>query len=152
MSKVTTRTYVTIRTPRHLWVVGVIAVLFNAIGVFDHVMSITRGASYMAAAGMTSAQIAHYEAMPRWMMVVWATGVWGAMLASALLLLRKQLAVPVFAISLGAFLVSVFYTYVITNGGEIMGRQMAITSVVIAALLLFFTWYSWLMTKRAVLR
>jgi hypothetical protein len=29
---------------------------------------------------------------------------------------------------------------------------MAITSAVITALLLFFMWYSWLMTKRSVLR
>jgi len=29
---------------------------------------------------------------------------------------------------------------------------MAIANVVITALLLFFMWYSWLMTKRSVLR
>lgn len=52
------------KTPWHLWLVGVIAVLFNAIGAFDHAMS-ARGASYMASAGMTPAQIAHYQEMPR---------------------------------------------------------------------------------------
>jgi hypothetical protein len=50
------------------------------------------------------------------------------------------------------FVVSLIYTYVLTDGGEIMGRQMAVTSAVIAALLLFFVWYSWLMTRRSVLR
>ena len=142
----------TTKTPWHLWLVGVIAVLFNAIGVFDFVMNIVQGSSYMASAGMTPAQIAHYEEMPAWMMVVWAVGVFGAFLASILLLLRRKLAVSVFAISLAAFLVSLVYTYVLTNGGEIMGQAMAITSAVITALLLFFMWYSWLMTKRGVLR
>ncbi|HEX7151362.1 MAG TPA: hypothetical protein VF618_07720 [Thermoanaerobaculia bacterium] len=47
---------------------------------------------------------------------------------------------------------SLLYTYVLTNGGPIMGRQMAITSAVIALLLLFFSWYSRAMTKRGVLR
>ena len=89
-------TDMTIKTPWHLWLVGVIAVLFNAIGAFDYFL--------------------------------------------------------VFAVSLAAFLVSLIYTYVLTDGGEIMGGQMAITSVVITALLLFFMWYSWLMTKRSVLR
>ncbi len=51
----------TIKTPWHLWLVGVIAVLFNAIGAFDYVMSMAQGASYMASAGMTQAQIAHYQ-------------------------------------------------------------------------------------------
>jgi hypothetical protein len=142
----------TIKTPWHLWLVGVIAVLFNAIGVFDYVMNIAQGSSYMASVGLTPAQIAHYEEMPTWMMIDWAVGVFGAMLASILILARRQLAVPVFAVSIAAFMVSLFYTYVLTNGGEIMGRAMTITSAIITALLLFFMWYSWLMTKRGVLR
>jgi hypothetical protein len=140
------------KTPWHLWVVGVIALLFNAIGAFDYVMSMTQGASYMARAGMTPAQIAHYQDMPPWMTVVWTIGVWGAVLGSVLMLLRNKRAVPVFAVSLAAFLVSLIYTYVLTDGGRIMGGQMAIASTVIAALLLFFLWYSRLMTKRSVLR
>lgn len=142
----------TTKAPWHLWLVGVIAVLFNAIGAFDFVMSMTQGASYMASAGMTPAQIAHYQGMPAWMTVVWAIGVWGAMLASILLLLRHRLAYPVFAASLAAFLVSLLYTYVLTDGGDVMGGQMAIVSVVIAALLLFFIWYSRWMAGRGVLR
>ena len=73
---------------------------------------------------MTPEQVAHYQDMPIWMTVVWATGVWGAMLASVLTLLRRKLAVPVFAVSLAAFLVSLIYTYVLTNGGAIMGQAM----------------------------
>lgn len=142
----------TIKTPWHLWLVGVIAVLFNAIGAFDYVMSMAQGASYMTSVGMTPAQIAHYQEMPIWMKADWAIGVWGAMLSSVLILLRNKLVFPVFAVSLAAFLVSLIYTYVLTGGGEIMGRQMAITSVVITALLVFFMWYSWLMTRRSVLR
>jgi hypothetical protein len=142
----------TIKTPWHLWLVGVIAVLFNGIGVFDYVMSMAQGAAYLASAGMTPAQIAHYQEMPGWMIAVWTVGVWGAMLGSLLILLRNKLAFPVFGLSLAAFLLSLIYHYVLTDGGEILGGSMAITSVVIAALLLFFMWYSRLMTKRSVLR
>jgi hypothetical protein len=140
------------KTPWHLWLIGVVAVLFNSIGVFDFVMSMAQGAEYQASAGMTPDQIAHYQGMPAWMTAVWAIGVFGAFVASILLLLRKKLAVPVFALSLAAFLLSLFYTYVLTNGGDIMGPQMAITSAVIAGLLAFFIWYSWFMSGRGVLR
>jgi hypothetical protein len=152
MTEVSTMTDMTSKTPRHLWSVGALAVLFNGIGAFDHVMSMTQGGNYMARAGMTPAQIAHYEQMPYWMIAVWTIGVWGAMLGSVLILLRNKLAFQVFAVSLAAFLVSLIYTYVLTDGGEIMGRQMAIASVVITAMLLFFMWYSRLMTKWSVLR
>lgn len=140
------------RAPWHLWLVGGIAVLFNSIGVFDFVMSMTRGAEYMAGAGMTAEQIAHYLGMPGWMTAVWAIGVFTALLASFLLLLRRKLAFPVFAVSLAAFLVSVAYTYVLTDGGTIMGPQMAVASTVIAAVLVLLCLYSRSMTGRQVLR
>jgi hypothetical protein len=141
-----------LKTPWHIWLIGVIALLFNSIGVFDFVMSMARGAQYQASAGMTPDQIAHYQAMPGWMTLVWAVGVFGALLASILLLLRRRLALPVFVLSLAAFLVSLLYTYVLTDGGAVMGQQMAITSAVIAGLLVFFSWYSRFMTVRGVLR
>jgi hypothetical protein len=106
----------------------------------------------MASAGMTPDQIAHYRGMPAWMTAVWAIGVWSAFLASILLLLRRKLAFPIFVLSLAAFLLSLLYTYVLTDGGAIMGKQMAITSAVIAILLLIFSWYSHAMGKRGVLR
>lgn len=145
-------TETTIKTPWHLWLVGVVALLFNSIGVFDFVMSMTQGAKYMASAGMTPAQIAHYQDMPAWMTLVWAIGVFGALAGSVLILLRNKLAWPVLAVSLAAFLLSLIYTYVLTDGGKIMGQQMAITSAVIAGLLAFFIWYAWGMTRRGVLR
>ena len=141
-----------LKTPWHIWLIGVVAVLFNFIGVFDFVMSMAQGAEYQAKAGMAPDQIAHYQGMPGWMTVVWAVGVFGAFLASILLLLRKKLALPVFVLSLAAFLVSLLYTYVLTDGGTVMGQQMAITSAVIAGLLVFSSWYSWFMTGRGVLR
>jgi hypothetical protein len=148
----TTMTDALARTPWHLWLVGVIAVLFNAIGVFDFVMGMAQGADYMASAGMTPDQIGHYQEMPIWMTIVWAVGVFGAFLASFFLLLRRKLALPVFVLSLAAFLVSLLYTYVLTDGGVVMGPQMAITSAIITGLLVFFIWYSRFMAARHVLR
>jgi hypothetical protein len=140
------------KPPWHLWVVGTVAVLFNAIGVFDFVMNMAQGARYLASTGMTPEQVAHYQQMPGWMVVVWAIGVFGAFAASLCLLLRRRQAAPVFILSLAAFLVSLLYTYVLTNGGTLMGRQMAITSAVIAGLLLVFAGYAQVMATRGVLR
>lgn len=38
--------------------------LFNTIGIFDYIMSMGQGASYMASADMTPEQIAHYQEIP----------------------------------------------------------------------------------------
>ncbi|MEJ2817160.1 hypothetical protein [Caulobacter sp. CCG-8] len=148
----TTTTGTTVGTPWHLWLVGVVAVLFNSIGVYDFVMSLAQGPSYLANAGMTPAQIEHFQQMPAWMTLDWAVGVFGALAGSVLILLRNKLAWPVLAVSLAAFLLMQVYTYVLTDGGKIMGQSMAITSAVIAGLLAFFIWYAWWMTRRGVLK
>lgn len=140
------------KAPWHTILTGWVAVLFNAIGVFDFVMSMAQGARYQASAGMTPDQIAHYQQMPGWMTLVWAVGVFTAFGASVLLLLRRRQAWPIFMLSLAAFLVSLFYTYVLTHGGTVMGPEMAITSAVIAVLLLLFGGYARLMTLRGVFR
>ena len=141
-----------LKTPWHLWLVGVIAVLFNFIGVFDFTMSMAKGAEYQASAGMTPEQIAHYQQLPGWMMVVWAIGVFAAFLASILLLMRRKLSLPIFILSLGAFLLSLLYHYVLSDGGAVLGQDMMVASAVITALLVFFCWYASFMTKRGVVR
>lgn len=145
-------TDIPVKTPWHVWLVGVFALLFNTIGVVDFVMNLIQGPAYLASAGMTPEQIAHYQQMPGWMFVVWAVGVFGAFGASVLLLMRRRQAFPVFVVSLVAFLVSLLYTYVLTKGGEVMGTQMTVTSAVIAVLLLLFSAYARAMTRRGLLR
>ena len=156
-------TDMTVKTPWHLWAVGAVSLLWNAYGGYDYTMSMTQGAAYLASAGMTPDQIAYYEAMPVWMTAIWAVGVWGGVLGSLLLLLRNKLAFPVFAVSFGAFLFSLLYTYGLSDGGKVMGFMMQdgvkvassvvmIRNVVIAAGCAFFTWYAWTMSKKGVLR
>lgn len=132
----------------HVWVVGVFALLFNAIGVFDFTMYRLQGEQYLASAGMTPEQIAYYATMPAWVHVIWAIGVFAAFVASILLLMRRKAALPVFCVSLAAFLLNLLHTYVLTDGGAIMGQQTAITSAVIAVLLALFCVYAWSMSKR----
>ena len=87
----------TTRTPWHLWLVGVLSLLWNGFGAYDFIMSTTQGESYWRASGMSQAMIDYYNAMPGWMYAPWIVGVWGAVLGSILLLMRRRLAAPVFA-------------------------------------------------------
>jgi len=156
-------TDMTVKTPWHLWAVGAVSLLWNGLGGYDYTMSMTQGAAYLATVGMTPDQIAYHEAMPVWMTAIWAVGVWGGVLGSLLLLLRNKLAFPVFAVSFGAFLFSLLFTYGLSDGGKVMGFMMQdgvkvassfiiIFNVVITACCAFFTRYAWTMSKKGVLR
>lgn len=99
----------TVRTPWHLWVVGVVSLLWNAFGAFDFVSTITRGEAYLREMNFDQAMIDYFLAMPDWMYVPWTLGVWGAVIGSILLLLRNRFAVWAFALSLIGAVVSLVY-------------------------------------------
>ena len=106
-------------TPWHLWPVGALALLWNGIGAFDYIMTETRNASYMST--FTPEQLTYFYGFPMWVVATWALSVWGGVLGSVLLLLRKRWAVPVFGVSLVTMMLTSFYNFVLTNGLAIMG-------------------------------
>jgi hypothetical protein len=140
------------RTPWHYWLVVAIGLLWNGFGGYDYVMSNTQGDAYLTSMGMTAAQISYFNAMPAWMTAVWALGVWGGVAGTVLMLFRSRWALHAFVASLAGLLMSLVYTYVMSNGGEIMGQQGMMMNAIVLAGCIFFVWYAWLMTKRGVLR
>ena len=139
------------RAPRHLWVIGVAALLWNAMGAFDFVMTQTRNEAYMSS--FTPAQLAFFYGFPAWLIVVWAVGVWGGVLGALLLLLRRRQAPSLFLASLMAMTITTLQNYVLSNGAAVIGDAFSIgfTAVIFIigfALLL----YARAMRKRWILR
>ncbi len=145
-------TDMTVKTPWHLWVVGVVAALWNAFGCWDYTMTQLKGDEHLRSFGFTEAQIAAFNAMPSWTQAVWAIGVWGGLLAAVLLLLRRKLATPVFVVSFLGFLAGVIYQYLLSNTASQMPDGAWMMTVVIGAGCLFFIWYAWTQTNKGVLR
>lgn len=139
------------RTPAHLWIVGVLGLVWNGFGAFDYLMSKLQGETWYRQMGMTDAQIAYMDAFPLWMMFVWPLGVWSAVLGSILLLRRSRKAELVFQLSLTAFAVSLAYTYVLSDGLAVMGDSAVMQLVVLAGCLFFFV-YSRAMARKGVLK
>lgn len=141
------------RTPGHLWVVGAVSLLWNSFGCFDYVMTKLDPVAYMASVGMGEPEIAYVQAMPAWLSVFWALGVWGSLVGSILLLMRSRHAVAAFAISLVGLAVSQVYQFADSTMPAAMhsGAMIGMTAL-IWAMLLFFLWYSSRMKAAGVLR
>lgn len=148
----TDATSMTVKTPWHLWVVGVLGVLWNAYGCFDFTMTQLQGDAYLRGYDMTEAQIAYFHAMPAWTHVTWAVGVWGGMLGAVLLLLRRKWALHAFVLSFLGFIGGLIYSYGMSNAAEVMGETVWIMNLVIGAGCVFFIGYAGFATKRGVLR
>jgi len=137
--------------PKHLWIIGVLALLWNAMGAVDYLMTQTRNEAYMSR--FTSEQLAYFYGFPAWVDGAWAIAVWGAVLGSVLLLLRRSLAVPVFAVSLAAMVITTVYNYGLSDGLQVMGGAGPLAfSVVIFLVGVALLVYSRAMARRGVLR
>ena len=139
------------RTPRHLWVVGVVALLWNAVGAMDYFMTQTKNVAYMSQ--FTPEQLAFFSGFPTWVVATWAIAVWAGVLGAVLLLLRKRLAVPVFLVSLLAMVITAFHNYVLSDGMEVMGGDamaLGFTVVIFVVAIALFV-YARAMQKRGTL-
>jgi hypothetical protein len=139
----------TTKAPLHLWIVGVLAVLWNAIGAFDYTATQMRIEAYMSA--FTPEQLEYFYSFPAWTVAAWAFGVWGALLGSIALLLRKAWAVWAFGISIAGMLLTTIHNFVLTDGAALMGPGAMAFSAVIWVIALFLLFYARAMAKRGVL-
>jgi len=137
------------RTPRHLWIVGVLAVLWNAIGAFDYTATKLRIESYMSQ--FTPEQLAYFYGFPAWAVATWAIAVWGALLGSIGLLLRRRWAVWAFGISIVAMLLTAVYNFGLSNGLAVMGQGAVLFTAVIWIIAFALFFYARAMAARGVL-
>jgi hypothetical protein len=137
------------KAPLHLWIVGVLAVLWNAIGAFDYSATQLRIEAYMSA--FTPQQLEYFYGFPAWTVAAWAFGVWGALLGSIALLLRKAWAVWAFGISIAGMVLTTLHNFVLTDGAALMGPGALAFSAVIWVIALFLFFYARAMAKRGVL-
>ncbi len=140
------------KTPVHLWIVGVLSLLWNAGGAYDYLMSQLGNEQYLSM--LTDAQRAYIEGVPTWFEAVWAIGVWFSVFGSILLLLRSRIAGSAFAISLGGLLASSVYSYGIADPSAlaISGTFALVFSAAIVVVLILLWIYARTMTRRGVLR
>ena len=135
------------RTPWHLWAVGGLTLLFNAVGIYSYLM--TR-LDKLADLGMTPDQIAFFESFPAWANALWALGVWGAFFGSLLILFRSRWAVPSIAISVvGLVGTTIYQNLMIEVPAELQSLPL---NIAIWASTLFMLWYAMRMRAQGVLR
>ncbi len=139
------------KTPLHLWIVGVLSLLWNFMGAFDYYMTQSKNEAYMAK--FTPEQLEYFYGFPAWVGGAWAIAVWGALAGSILLLLRKKMSEGLFLAALVAMVLTTFYGYVLANGLEVSGDlfSLAFTAVIFVFSVALYL-YARALAKRGVLR
>ncbi len=140
------------KAPWHLWVVGVVSLLWNAIGSLDFTMAQLKNEAYLKS--LTVEQREYIFSFPLWAVVVWGVATWGSLLGSVLLLLRRKLAVPVNLVVLICMLLTFTHNFLLSDGLRIMGGgiRALVFPAVIAVICVLLYLYARAMARRGVLR
>ncbi|MEL6737326.1 MAG: hypothetical protein AAFY19_04130 [Pseudomonadota bacterium] len=151
-----------VRTPWHLWVVGVLSLLFFAGGANDYIQIKLDNADYIAQTasnlGASVAAVnAYFAEYPLWANVFWAFGVWGAVAGAILILLRSRFAFHALLLSLSGLVVNTLYRYQtpFPSGGDepaMSGTVLLVFSAVIWLSVILAAAYARAMTRAGVLR
>ncbi|MBY9067399.1 hypothetical protein K1X12_10840 [Hyphomonas sp. WL0036] len=136
------------RTGWHLWLVGILAILWNGFGCVDFTMTITRNEAYLKP--YPPELIDYFFTMPWWTWALWAVGVFGGLLGAITLLLRSTWAVKLFALSLLAAVASTINGMTATDAPKMEGGEFF--PFVIVGIALVQLLYAFWQMRRGVLR
>ena len=140
------------KAPWHLWVVGIVTLLWNGFGANDYTQTQLRNMDYLNSMGYPQAGIDYLDQFPAWAEAGWALGVWGAVTGSVLLLLRSRFAVWSFVISLIGIALTTVYEAGADMPAELAEMQPGWFPILLWGLAIFQLWYAWSMKKKGVLR
>lgn len=140
------------KTPWHLWLIGLLTLLWNGGGAFDYLMVKARADWYVSQ--LTPDQLDYFLGFPGWVGASWAVAVWGGVVGSVLLLARSGYAVLAFFLSFLAMSATSIYGFFLSDVSmvAVMGQQAALFSLAIVGVALLVVFYARAMRRSGVLR
>lgn len=134
------------KAPWHLWVIGVVALLWYAAG------TVTIFMAQMGKLDVSPDEAAYYAAQPGWFVAVTDIANFAGIAGSVLLLMRNAKAGRVFALSLGAIIGTHAYDLWAGTSRSFANAGAMTTNIIIVVIAVLLIWYSAAMAKRGVLR
>lgn len=129
------------KLPTWFWVIAVIALLWNLMGVFAFFSDLNLTPEKLTE--YTEEQKALILSMPSWTKIFYGMATIGGLLGSIALLMRKSWAFPLFVISLIGVLVQQLHSWLATDAIAVLGSGAAlIFPLIILVLAIFLVWFS----------
>lgn len=135
------------RSPWHLWAVAVLTLLWNGSGAVTILL-----AQMGRLPGISADEAAYYALQPLWFVISTDVATFAPIAAAVALLVRNQLAVWLFALSLALILINNVYELIAGTSRALVNQGALIVTIVIVVIAILQVFYSNAMKKRGVLR
>jgi hypothetical protein len=134
------------KPPVWFWVIGVIALLWNLMGVNAYLQQAYRTEAFTSM--LTSEQLDLVNSTPAWAIGAFAIAVFAGALGCIALLLRKNWAKSLFLLSLIGIIVQMIYNLFISKAMEVYGPGAVVMPILVMLVGIFLVWYS----KRSIIK
>jgi hypothetical protein len=128
--------------PWHLWLIGIIGVLWSSIGVISFMLTQMKVEAVMSR--FPPQQREYFESFPSWAVAFWAIGVFSGVIGCLLLLLNNRLAFHLFLVSLIGAIVTNLGGLFLLGGMKVMRETDAlgftVFPVIVAAFLAYYAY------------
>jgi hypothetical protein len=128
------------KPPLWFWIVGIIAFIWNLMGVMAYLSQAFMTDAELAA--LPEAEQALYINFPAWATAAFAIAVFGGALASIALLLRKKIAKTLFIISFLGIIVQMIYNFFISEAMDVYGPGGMIMPIMIIFIGIYLIMFS----------
>lgn len=134
------------KMPVSFWIISSLGLLWNLYGVYQYIGTLRSTPESLQAMGMTAEQAQLYGALPFWMTLAFAVGVFGGVAGCVALLFRHRVATAIFALSLAGYIV--LYIGDITEGVfAALGMSQVIVLTVVVIIAAGLLWFSKTVSK-----
>lgn len=128
-----------IKIPVWFWIISVIALLWNLMGLFAFYTDMTISEDALSA--LTSDQRNLYETQPLWAKIAFGGAVILGVLGSIGLLMKKKWSTQLLLLSVACVLAQMAHSFM-SNAYEIMGGSSMLMGAVVLIFALFLVWFS----------
>lgn len=137
-------------TPKWFWAIAVFSLLWNLMGVSSFLMQISMTEEALNALPVAEREL--YSSYPLWTYIAFAIAVFGGMIGSVGLLMKKKWAKPTFIISLVAIIPQMIQNLFFTNAREVYGPGTEVMPILIIVFGGFLVWFSTLAINKGWLK
>ena len=129
-----------IKLPTWFWVISIIALIWNAMGLFAFLGDVFMSDEKLAA--MEEGLRNLYETNPTWSKIAYGFATIGGFLGSLLLVLKKKLAHPVLLLSLLGIVVQMSHSLFIADSTDVYGPGAIIMPIMVLLVGIGLVWFA----------
>jgi hypothetical protein len=141
-----------IRTPWHLWFIGLFFIFIYTYGIYDYFMMLGHNEAYYNSKRFGDTVLAYFTDYPILPLVFWTMNVFSGLIAPILLLFHTRWAAQVAMISSISMLCLEFITFTFMNRWNVLGPWISLFDIVILLMTFSLFLYCRVMVKRGVLK